>query len=200
MQPFVSIAGRNTKKTTFTLSAQAVEDIAYLTDRFGCSVRALLDTIQGELIHAGRDKKWAKNNYSNLTMEEALSKATELTVKKSWSVSMAAVEGIKRTAQQNDISRNQLLDAAIRIYRQIFTYEHPAAQNDLKKLNQLLNDLTRGKIFEKYGIELHSYLSPLSADIETVPFDQVVDGLIELKEEATSEYERIFGERFTPDE
>lgn len=177
------------KKTTFSLSHQAVEDVQHITEKQDISTRFLVEHLCSLL-----DDSISGSTFMNLTQENIVTEKNELNVKKSWTAEHQKIERLKRLSKSIGTSRNALLDAAIKTYRLIIDYEHPVAQKDLRGLKRLLDDLNSNAIFEKYDIALHPFFAPLSSPTDEILEDQIISGLYELSEAVDEEYYRVFGD------
>jgi hypothetical protein len=178
------------KKTTFTLSAQAVEAIDYTSAKLRISVRMVLDRLAGLLTPASVG---TESIFLKLTMDAVGNNSEEQDIKKSWSVSPRTIDILKKTSAKQNVSRNLLLDHAIRVYRQIIDYEHPAAKEELRKLKDMLEDLQPQRLAKRYGIDLHYNFLPLSSTDEHL-FDLFYDSVLNLQEAVQAECQQVFGD------
>lgn len=176
------------KKTTFTLSAQAVKAVERITSEHAVSVRSLLDIIGKRLSESSSDSACS---FLGLTLKMASDNADELDTKRSWSVLPETVEILKAESKGNNISRNLLLDSAIKLLFNNYTQQE--LRNDLKNLQRMLEDIVLGRLPQKYGVTLHTHLLPI-LEFDEVLFDQFQDAASALLERIDTECQRVFNE------
>jgi len=180
------IQRRDIVKTSFSLSAKALEDIQYLVERRDMTAGALLDFLCGELGRSSTERGEGMS-FLSLSIEAAQDVSPEWFARKSFSVSSKAIVALKTLKRRTGVSRDVMLDSAIRTYRRLTDYEHPVAIEELRKLDAIMDEISDPTSFlRSKGIFIHDFYHPLSSD----PDEQAYDAFLGCLREFAAEVRR----------